>query len=417
MLAVWSLLRAALLSTNAMNSALLAASLLVLWRPSQLMDTGFQYSFVTVLFLIGSAHVFKDWRSCALEIFRWIPPARVSSGSRLRTKVLEFFALSLASCFVAWLASCGLSLLYQGLGVPYSIPANMVLIPITWCIFLIFAFQGVLFWLPGFMYLSGSFMELLLRLMNGVCSFFASSGGGHAPIPPGWSVAVFLALLLALMLARARRAFLLSAFAVAATLALWNCQGLLAKPTLAVLHGGQSQEPSVLLSDPRSGSAVLINMPDFDAARQLSAHLNSQGLSKVDCLLLSSAAKDHCGGVKSLLGFVKVEALAIPKFQAHAASASESVELARAGGAVVTELKGVDGSSSFSCPLMRASLGKSVWTLECRRPGMDIVISLSDAGDGVRFLEAKGPDGRVLASARLCNSLERELLVFGLDRQ
>lgn len=417
MLAVWSVLRAALLATSAMNSVLLAAALLLLWRPAQMLDTGFQYSFITVILLIGSAGLFKDWRACARETFKWVPAVRISSALRLRERLLEIIALSLASCVVAWLASCGLSLLYQGLGVPSSIPANMALIPVTWGVFMTLALQALLFWVPGFLWVSGAFMDWLLRLMNGICAFFASGGGGHAPMPPAWSVAAFLAMLLALVLARSRRPVLCAAFAVAATLALWSCGGFFMKPTLAVLHGGQSQEPSVLLSDPRSGFAIAVNVPDFDSARQLAAHLNSQGMDKVDFLLLSSAAKDYCGGAKNLMGFVKVDAMAIPEFQERAVSAAEAVGICKAKGADASELDRIAGKAAYSRPFLNASLGKNAWTLECQRPGMDIVLSLSDAGDGVRLVEAKAPDGRRLVSARLCNSLEREMLVFELERR
>ena len=417
MLATWSVLRATLLSTNAMNTTLLSAVLLLVWRPSQILDTGFQYSFICVIFLLGSASLFHEWKSCAIECFKWIPPSLLGTYERLRTKLLENIALSLAACVVAWLASCGLSLLYQGLGVPCSIPSNMVLIPITWLIFITFAFQSVLFWIPGFMTLSGALMDFLLKLMNSVCAFFASSGGGHAPMPPVWSVTVFLLLLLAFLTTQNRKAVFWSTAALAAMLSAWTFWGSFEEPSVALLRGGQSQEPSVVICEPRSDYVLAVNVPDFDAARQIYTHLNSQGMAKIDTLLLSSAGKEYCGGAKFLLGFLKIDRIGAPKFSQQAISATETLEMSKTKGVEMLTLQNSGGIHSLNDPLLKASLKKSEWTVECRHPGINIVVQLSDSGNGSRTFLIKGLDGETLASESFSNSLRRELRIYRLRRQ
>ena len=418
MLAVWSLLRAALLSTSAMNSVLLAGTLLLLWQPAQLLDNGFQYSFLCVIFLLASAPLFREWMACGSERLRWTPFSHSSRVEWLKLKALETFWLALGSCVVAWLASCGLTLLYQGIGAPLSIPANMLLIPVTWGIFGLFALQALLFWIPGFMAASGFCMERLLETMNGICAFFASYGGGSAPMAPLWSVVALLTLLALALAFRGRRATLVLAASIAALLALWFNAARFEKPELAVLHGGASQELSIAVSDPRSGFALVINAPDFDAARQLSAYLASRGVDSANALLASSASKGFCAGGRSMLSFLKVDELAIPQPNLLAETAQALCgEAVKRGIPLRILAKDKAGEAFIAGPLWQAALKKRGFRVECSAPGMDIVLLQEEIGLGLRMLEVKGADGTTLYKEIFVNSLERKLQVFLLGRQ
>ncbi len=417
MLATWCVLRSLLLCAPALNSVALAASLLLLWNPGQMLDAGFQYSFITVAFLIGSANFVADWRSKALERRRWIPPQFQSAPERALLKCWEWGAVAVAGCVVAWLASCGPTLLYQGLNIPFSVPANLALIPITWCVFALFAAEAALFWLPGFTSLCGCLQEGLLWAMDFVCGLFADAGCGAAPMPPAWSVGVFLALFAALLAFRARKALLASAAGMALILGAWSLRSGFKEPELAVLHGGESQEPALAISDPRTGLAIVVNAPDFDAARQITAQLASRGISSAELFLACSAGKAHCGGGPWLLSFMDVKSLAIPKFASSAISAGKCVAAAASSGAAVKTVLSRRGESVFESAQMKSKVKRGFWRFECSAPGLNIVAVMDEKEPGVRTLSVADADGRPLGSMTLENSVTRALHVIPLQRR
>jgi len=313
----------------------------------------------------------------------------------------------LGSCAGAWLASCGLSLLYQGLGTPFSIPANLALIPISWLIFICFAGQALLFWVPGFLELSGHIMEPLFEAMNGVCAYFAQGGGGRAPMPPAWSVALYLCLLLWLVSARRRTMVLASALAVALTLTAWNLTPAFESPSIGLLHGGAGQRASALLCEPRAGFALALDVPDYDAARQLAGRLAEEGIGRIDALLLSSGSKESCGGLPALLNLLEVERICVPKSVERSPSGMEALAKAAGKGARIDLLERVDGGCSVSGPLFSATLKKNGWTVECRLARMDIVVRLFERGDGLRSFVVERADGAVAFERELLNSSRR----------
>lgn len=82
------------------NSIGLAAWLLLLWRPGNLFDLGFQLSFLVVFTLVAADPPIREWARERLRADRWIPLEDVGRPSRILWSVARVSARSLALCTI-----------------------------------------------------------------------------------------------------------------------------------------------------------------------------------------------------------------------------------------------------------------------------------------------------------------------------
>ncbi len=106
MIALWAAGRAWFQAVNPLNSVAAAALILLLWNPLQLFQTGFQFSFLLVFFLIAGWHVVRRFRDWIGEADAWRPercrPHRFWRGLRARLADLA------AGSLLGWAAAAGL---------------------------------------------------------------------------------------------------------------------------------------------------------------------------------------------------------------------------------------------------------------------------------------------------------------------
>ena len=138
MLFCWCIPRAFMLRGSGLNAVMLAGSLLLLWNPFQLLEPGFQYSFVCVFFLILSADRTAEWLSLADEKRQWIPHRKITRLDRLQNRFLTGLVSAVAGCLTAWLCSSMLTIYYQGLTVPFAPAANLLILPAVSLVFMLF---------------------------------------------------------------------------------------------------------------------------------------------------------------------------------------------------------------------------------------------------------------------------------------
>ena len=65
----------------------------------------------------------------------------------------------------------------------------------------------------------------------------------------------------------------------------------------------------LIFSDPAARRALVINMPDYEAARDAAGYLHSRGISAVEELFCDSARRDSCGGATAFLNLFSVRGL------------------------------------------------------------------------------------------------------------
>ena len=297
MISIWCVCRASLLYIPALNIVFLTAAFLLLKNPFYLNDMGFQFSFTVVGFLIVSSRKSREWEQLFRELLSWIPSDYLGRFRYWNEKWRRRFFLALFGCVVAWLASSGICLYYQGIYFPFSILANFFLIPFVILLFslifikIIFSFFSFL--LPLTAWLVESVSSIIDFIAGISLDLFEST---HAAAPTIYALLIFYAALLLLLLARKRTGFIVGLLGVGGMIVFWHVSNTFIAPSLTVLHGGGSQETAFVIIEPAARSATVINVPSFEAARCIAARLGQSGVRKIDSLIFSGKQKTFCDG-------------------------------------------------------------------------------------------------------------------------
>ncbi len=131
MIAFWTAYRSFRLPGNALAALVASALATLLLDPLQLFSTGFQMSYTVVIALVAMARPLAEkwlaaWRPFALlprGDWRWYHRTIERNGRR----VLSTFAV----CWTAFLASTPSGIGYFGLLTPGSLPANLLVVPLS----------------------------------------------------------------------------------------------------------------------------------------------------------------------------------------------------------------------------------------------------------------------------------------------
>jgi ComEC/Rec2-related protein len=180
-------------------SALAAAALLVLaWRPTQLQDAGFVFSFVVVAGILAFYPPFERrlrpfWQPDPLRL--QAEPKPIVLARQVWRYVLNLGALGCA----AWLASAPLAALYFGRFAPIAMVGNLVVIPLAFFILVSGALSLVLgscasFFAVIFNHTNVALVWLLTRAINALAAI--PFGTLRIPRPPLWAVLTWYAILL-----------------------------------------------------------------------------------------------------------------------------------------------------------------------------------------------------------------------------
>jgi hypothetical protein len=209
--------------------------------------------------------------------------------------------MALSGCIIAWLASSGICLYYQGIYFPFSIIANFLLIPF---VLLLFNFIFLKIILSVFVFMQ-PFTAWLVEKAVALIDFTAGLSldvfeSTHAMAPSVIGILVFYLFLLMLTISRKRFLLLSGLLGVAGMIVFWHISGSFKKPSVSVISGGDSQETAFVIIDPASKSAAVVNVPSYEAARCISARLGLSGVRKIDNLVFSENRKAFCDGAEVL---------------------------------------------------------------------------------------------------------------------
>ena len=284
MLSCFQLVRVLRFHTKSLNTLALAALILLIADPDDLFSTGFQFSFLVVAVLLMSIPLVKEVRRTLFPDHLLVPASRTPQfvfflrdlGRRLLGAVL--------ATGVAALAGTALAAYYQGLFSGSSVLANFLLLPAVALSFPAAVLAGI----------SGLFVPLLenlLLLILAVNRSLAETGVLTFAKPPLWSVILMTVLILALFLPGKGFWKIPVACGILLIPVWWHFRTVTADPELLILHGKERSFVFVL-TEPDRRSAVVVNMPDYSTAAEVSAFLRSRGITT--CRVFASA--DHYAG-------------------------------------------------------------------------------------------------------------------------
>jgi len=316
MISIFLVLRSLLLRAPHINSLMLAGYVILVISPASMMKPGMHYSFLAVALLLSLP---PDLGSRALGIFsrkltqplpaQYLPAWRRRTAFCLRVLLSTVIATSVAS-----LGSGVLSSLYQGLFPISSVPANMLVMPLA---YLVFLFAGVTFafaWLPLALHLLSGAMETVFRLIGWIGRFFGGLFETSVPKPPVWTVAMFLALLFFALKTRSWRRGMAAASLMIALAVFWGLRASFLSPEILIVDGGGTElEPAVVVTDPALGRADVVNVPDYRTAMTIADYLRSRGITVCRTVAVSSGRKSSFDGLDAFAGEIPVLNVYCPK--------------------------------------------------------------------------------------------------------
>ncbi len=377
MIGVWCLLRMVLLYTPALNTLFLAAAAMVLVSPMLVLDLGFQYSFVITAMLILLAERFREWNELLREPLRYMPTGRAAFRFERSLRRGSALLFAVGGCVGAFLAGAGISLYSQGLLLPGSVLANLLLSPLVGALFPVLAFKlafGAL--LPGLDQLGAWLLTAGFSLMDAVAGTVSTCFGRMSAVrPAAWEAVLFTGALLVAAGVRKRRIAVAAAFLAAILLAGWVVRAEIRPPSLMTGAGGRSPLPVVAVAEPGRGVGVAINMPGSDAAEAVAGFFRSNGITEVETLYLSRPRTGAVLGVPALLRAMPVRRIALPPRDSYGWRMEELLEL-RAAGVPVSRHAGRDPGF---CRILDE---KTHWEVEYFNPGSKLIFRLwIDAAD------------------------------------
>ncbi len=331
---------------NPLNLTAFAALLIVLWRPMDVFNAGFQLSFVVVLGLITlSPAVFLgrfSRRALIDEIDREIIASHQPQS--VRRQLFEKCRLTLWGLFtvslVAWIVSLPLSAVHFNRIAPWGILGSVIMFPLVslsmFTGLLTMAFAPLLPTLAaGFAGLSNIGCRLIISCNNALAGLPFSSI--HTAVPPWWLI-VFHYLMLLVILWSIRQkgrigrlplyGFLLSMIVFVSLLPvrLWH-KGELKVHILDIGHGSCS------VTELPDGKVILYDigsLSDYDLAwRTVIPFLRSRGIQQLDAVFISHANLDHYNGLVDLCrGFLVRRIYTTPSWRQQIGSSERFVQRA-----------------------------------------------------------------------------------------
>ena len=284
MLSCFQLVRVFRFRTKSLNTLAFAALILLIADPDDLFSTGFQFSFLVVAVLLLSIPLVKEIRRTLYPDQLLVPASRIpQTVFFLREQGRRLLGAVLATG-VAALAGIALAAYYQGLFSGSSVLANFLLLPVVAFSFPVAVLAGI----------SGIFVPLLedlLLLILAVNRSLAETGVLTFAKPPLWSVILMTGLILLLFVPKRGFWKIPVACGIFLIPVWWHFRTLLAEPELLILYG-KDRNFVFVLTEPDRRSAVVINLPDYTAAADVSAFLKSRGIT--DCRLFITS--DHLFG-------------------------------------------------------------------------------------------------------------------------
>jgi competence protein ComEC len=310
-------------------NALAAAAIVVLaWHPPELFRVGTQFSFLSTAVLIGAAAMIRR-RPTDDPIERLIEKSRSPFDRWCRRQARGMLDVIVTGAAV-WVLTAPLVAMRFHVVSPVGLLLNPLVAPfiplaMAWG-FLCLALAPVSSTLAG---LCGGLCDATLWCVSGIVGWAASVPGGHVWVtgPPHWWVAGWYLLLpLVLLCLPIERLTRINTWAAAA--AVWIGIGLAGAAALPLLDS-QPAPLRVVVAAMGHGCGIVVRSPTgrvlvYDAGRLgapgaarrgMESVLWSEGVSRIDTLVLSHADTDHFNAVPELLErFAVGEVVVSPAF-------------------------------------------------------------------------------------------------------
>ncbi len=311
--------------SSGLNTLILAATVLLLQNPHNLVSQGFQFSFLTVAALIASSRPLQALFNLLEPSGSWVPSHYRSKWYFLQLKLKHWLFFSVTASLIAFAAGIALAAWHNLIFSSASPVANLLLLPLVW---LCFAASGLVLTAgPELAFIP----EQLLLLTESICRTFSESGVFDFAEPPLWSVIAFM-LIFFLLFAPWKGKWAVTRLVLLTASALlpvwWYLRAYSLEPELMIIHGTGTPNNIIALAvtDPDRRTSCIINMPDYDSAALASGFLKSRGISQCSKLAVQNDYVECIKGAKYLYGIRIHETVLSKRQKPHVPEAVRIVE-------------------------------------------------------------------------------------------
>jgi len=375
MISVWAFHRALLYRTSPVNIIFYTASVVLVVSPFSLADIGFQYSFVTVFFLIVSWKFVNRWSSVFVEPRAWDPATDKSVINHWSVWWRRWVFQSLAFCTLAWIASSALAALYSGFYILTAVFVNLCLIPLLMVLFFAVFFK-LLIPVP-FAHYGSVCIDLIVDVLLQICN--AGASYGVVEYVGGVSIIVVFIYFLAVfsgVIAQSTIRLTISAVVVV-LLILFVCAPQFSSSTeTIVLRGGR--QPVVVVIDNEMRSASVINCGSYEQGIEVRSLLRSKGIVKVDKVVVAGYSSEYFRGVGYLCDNLDVGIVYAKTRYMRVRRAQYLRDKCHLNGVRFVELDDLSVVSNSSRNRVVVNRDKNGYTVLCR--GIRIAVEKSEHG-------------------------------------
>ncbi|NLE66192.1 MAG: DUF4131 domain-containing protein [Lentisphaerae bacterium] len=280
----------------------LAAIVILLCDPLQLVNRGFILSFAAVAGLIVITPPLSRALARRLAVEPFVPPARPPWQARLARACALYLGQLLAAGWAAWLAVAPLCAAWFNLVSPIGMLANLLVVPAITAVMI----AGCAALLAGAIHPA---LSLPFNLLNrGLVSATTAALSGLADIPLGYFyvqaptplfIATWFCSIAAWRLLRGRSRLWLAGPALLALLLARGAWAERGRVTLTAAHLGESI--CLFVNAPGSQNDWLLDPGPRYSSRRLVRFLRTQGVNRLGAVLISRRKADCAGATLDLL--------------------------------------------------------------------------------------------------------------------
>ena len=289
-------------SANVWNIIGGAAMGILLFRPMDLFDLGFQLSFLAVASII----FFYNW-------FETVLPEKLKVNN-VGHKVLQFiwglFLVSLA----AQLGTLPLTVYIFGKLPLIALIANVLIVPLIGILVGIGFFILFLGWMPGMGYLLGNSAWLISKIITLNTQLFSSFSFSIVKMSfTLFEVIAYYVVLLSIVLLFNKQRRKYGIFIILFVLNIFIWKWAFNENLLEVIYLDVGQGDAIIVKLPND-NAMLIDAGERNRYNDMGKDvvlpvLNHLGINELNWVVMSHPHNDHIGGIVSLLGEVKIDTL------------------------------------------------------------------------------------------------------------
>jgi competence protein ComEC len=396
----------------AINALAVAAIVVLVWRPADAFSAGAHLSFLSTAVLVGVAAALPVMAVPDDPIERLIDRSRSKAERWLRRRARQVWVLFVCGLAV-WMVTTPMVAARFHVVSPVGLVLNVLIAPLVAAAmaagFLCLLTAPVSSVVAG---ICGAACDAALAAIGRIVAWGAAVPGGHAwlPGPPDWWVCGWYVVLAATLCLGAPEV-LRRGRTWAAVAGAWCAVGLVACGATR-LAGGGPVGLRAIVADVGHGCGIVVRSPTgrcllYDAGRlgapgaarrALAAVLWSEGVSRLDVVVISHADADHFNALPELLERFAVGIVVVPPSFLTSASPAAADVLGRLRDAGVPVRTAAAGDSFALDPLCRLRVlhpasGPTAWGTVDNESSL--VLAVESAGR--RFLLTGDLEGRALA--------------------